>query len=137
MISLASNRRHIGDIVNALSIVNILLFVGVIIAHTKGVNVNFSPAFAEDGFCVSNKDEHVLLQSHALCFYEDTILAILLWFLASYVGKSVIPDSAVTQINKNALGCFIHGTAHLSIAYRDYNSGEHNCDQGATFILHI
>ena len=137
MINLASNRRHIGDIVNALSIVNILLFVGVIIAHAKGVNVNFSPAFAEDGFCVSNKDEHVLLQSHALCFYEDTILAILLWFLASYVGKSVIPDSAVTQINKNALGVFIHGTAHLSIAYRDYNSGEYYSDQGATFILHI
>ena len=42
-----------------------------------------------------------------MCYYSlflrryDTLLAILLWFLASYVGKSVIPDSAVTQKNKN------------------------------------
>ena len=74
MINLASSRRHIGDIVNTLSIVNILFYVAVIIAHAKGFDVNFSPAFAEDGFCVSNKAEHVLVQSHAISFYGNTIL---------------------------------------------------------------
>jgi len=126
MINLASPRRHIGDIVNTLSIVNILAYGAVIIAHAKGFDVNVSPAFAEDGFCVSNKGEHVLVQSHAICFYEDTILAILMVFLASYVGKNIIPDSAATLIKKNALGCLIHGGVHMSIAYRDYNKGNNS-----------
>jgi len=128
MINLASNGRHIGDIINGLSIANILLFVTVIIAHAKGFDVNFSPAFAEDGFCVSNKGDHVLMQSHAICFYEDTLLAIAMWFLASYVGRGIIPDSAAKLMKKNALGVFIHGAAHMSIAYRDYNEGNNSGD---------
>ena len=123
MINLASPRRHIGDIVNTLSIVNILLYVAVIIAHAKGFDVNFSPAFAEDGFCVCNKAEHVLVQSHAICFYEDTILALILVFLASYVGKNIIPDSAAALMKKNAFCCFTHGAVHMYAAYRDYNKG--------------
>merc|ERR1711936_1207682 len=68
MISLTSNKRHIGDLLNILNILQILLFISVIVAHARGFGVQFSPAFAEDGFCIANKDQHVLLQSHALCF---------------------------------------------------------------------
>ena len=135
MINLASNGRYIGDIINGLSIANILLFVTVIIAHAKGFDVNFSPAFAEDGFCVSNKGEHVLMQSHAICFYEDTLLAIAMWFLASYVGRGIIPDSAAKLMKKNALGVFIHGAAHMSIAYRDYNDGKPSYHKYTILIL--
>jgi len=129
MISLTSNKRHIGDLLNILNILQILLFISVIVAHARGFGVQFSPAFAEDGFCIANKDQHVLLQSHALCFYEDTVLAILIWFLASHVGKGIISDNDVSMLNKNALGCFFHGAAHMSLAYRDYISdGESSAD---------
>jgi len=123
MINLASPQRHIGDIVNILSIVNILAYGAVICAHAKGFDVNVSPAFAEDGYCISNKAEHVLVQSYAICFYEDTILAILMVFLASYVGKNIIPDSAAALMKKNAFCCFAHGCVHMYAVYRDYNKG--------------
>ena len=62
--------------------------------------VEFSPSFAQDGFCVSNKDGPVLMQSHALCFYEDTIFAILVWVLVNIIGKNMIPETDVASINR-------------------------------------
>jgi len=67
MVSLTSNKHYIGDTVHILSIVNIIIFIGFLIANAKGFGIDFSPAFAKDGYCVSNKDQHILLQSHAIC----------------------------------------------------------------------
>ena len=49
------NKRFIGDVVNGLVIVNTLVYIGFVVAHANGYGVDFSPSFAQDGFCVSNK----------------------------------------------------------------------------------
>ena len=66
----------------------------------SGFGVEFSPSFAKDGFCVSNKDGPVLMQSHALCFYEDTIFAILVWVLVNIIGKNMIPETDVALMTR-------------------------------------
>ena len=53
--SATPNKRFIGDVVNGLVIVNTLVYIGFIVAHANGFGVKFSPSFAQDGFCVSNK----------------------------------------------------------------------------------
>ena len=62
------------------------------------------------------------MQSHALCFYEDTIFAILIWVLVNIIGKNLLPESDVALMTRYAFSTFVHGCAHLSIAYRDYNA---------------
>ena len=119
----ANNKRFIGDLVNGLVVVNTLAYIGVIVAHANGFSIELSPSFAEDGFCVSNKDGSVLWQSHALCFYEDTVFALLVWFLVT-IGKDMLPEGDVTLMIRSALSTFIHGAAHLSLAYRDYTAGD-------------
>ena len=49
------NKRFIGDVVNGLVIVNTLVYIGFVVANANGFGVKFSPSFAQDGFCVSNK----------------------------------------------------------------------------------
>jgi len=114
------NKRFIGDVVNGLVVVNTLVYIGFIAAQANGFGVEFSPSFAQDGFCVSNKDGPVLMQSHALCFYEDTIFAILVWVLVNIIGKNMIPETDVALMTRYAFSTFVHGCAHLSLAYRDY-----------------
>jgi len=128
--SLPPNKRFVGDVVHLIVIANTLIYIGVIVAHANGFGVEFSPSFSQDGFCVSNKDQHVLWQSHALCFYEDTIFAILIWVLVNYVGKNMLPDSDVSLMSRHSISTFVHGVAHLSLAYRDY-SGELSTPQPA------
>ena len=70
------------------------------IISISGFGVEFSPSFAQDGFCVSNKDGPVLMQSHALCFYEDTIFAILVWVLVNIIGKNMIPETDVALMTR-------------------------------------
>merc|ERR1739847_241651 len=91
--SVTENKRSIGDAVNGLVIVNTLVYIGFIVAHANGFGVEFSPSFAQDGFCVSNKNGPVYMQSHALCFYEDTIFAIIVWFLVNIIGKDMVPEN--------------------------------------------
>ena len=52
-----------------------------------------------------------------MCFYEDTVLAIFIWFLLRYVGKGVIPDHQVSILNVYTASTFIHGLAHIAMAY--------------------
>ena len=115
-----NNKRFVGDVVNGLVIVNTLVYIGFIVAHANGFGVEFSPSFAQDGFCVSNKNGPVYMQSHALCFYEDTIFAIIVWFLVNIIGKDMVPENDVALMTRYAFSTFIHGCAHLSLAYRDY-----------------
>jgi len=116
------NNRLIGDIVNGLVIVNTLAYIGAIAANANGFGLNFSPSFSQDGFCVSNKDGPVFWQSHALCFYEDTFFAILLWVLVNVIGKNLLPSTDISMMTRYALSTFVHGCAHLSLAYRDYSA---------------
>ena len=40
------------------------------------------------------------MQSHALCFYEDTIFAILVWVLVNIIGKNMIPETDVALMTR-------------------------------------
>merc|ERR1712141_132565 len=64
----------------------------------------------------------ILMQSHALCFYEDTIFAILVWFLVNVIGKDMLPEADVTLMTRLAFATFVHGAAHVSEAYRNYTA---------------
>ena len=123
LITASNNKRFIGDLVNWLVVVNTLVYIGVIVAHANGFSIELSPSFAEDGFCVSNKDKSVLWQSHALCFYEDTVFALFLWLLIT-MGKDMLPEGDATLLTRSAVGTFVHGAAHMSLAYRDYTAGD-------------
>ena len=63
---------------------------------------------------------NVLIQSHAICFYEDTITAMIVYFLAGFVGKGRIADCHTSYQKRNAIVIFVHGVVHLGNAYRDY-----------------
>ena len=72
----------------------------ITIIWISGFGVEFSPSFAQHGFCVSNEDGPVFMQSHALCFYEDTIFAILIWVLGNIIGKNMISETDVALMNR-------------------------------------
>ena len=123
MLSFKSKTHWVGDAINVLSMANIAIYiVSLILAHTNKVSwISFSPAYAEDGFCVAGDTNNVLIQSHAICFYEDTITAIIIYFLAGLVGKRRIADCHISYQKRNAIAIFFHGVVHLGHAYRDYS----------------
>ena len=113
LITASNNKRFIGDLVNWLVVVNTLVYIGVIVAHANGFSIELSPSFAEDGFCVSNKDKSVLWQSHALCFYEDTVFALFLWLLIT-IGKDMLPEGDAALLTRSAVGTCTRGCPHVS-----------------------
>ena len=48
-----------GDLLHALTLLNNVIFVLVLIAQKNGLVDVLSPSFVEDGFCISNKDKSV------------------------------------------------------------------------------
>ena len=68
-----------GDMLNVFNIVNCLAFMGLVLAQHSGMIDIFNQSFVKDGFCVSNKDKSIYMQSHAMCFYADTAYALVLW----------------------------------------------------------
>ena len=83
----------------------------------------FSPSFLKDGFCLSNQDKSIWLQSHCLSFYIDTVYAVFLWLLTSYCTKGM-PESHYLPVKANIIGTFGHGCGHLYAALRDNYDGE-------------
>ena len=81
----------------------------------------FSKSFVRDGFCVSNQDKSVYVQSHAMCFYGDTVWAIVIWILTSMCSKGM-EEASLKSIKNQIIGVFGHGCAHMfiGISLRDY-----------------
>ena len=106
---------RIGDYTHGLVL---LLQIGFLYSMTS--KDLFSKSFIEDGFCVSNKENHYLYQSHALAFYSDTIFSIILF----YMYKNIKVDSNI-ETNNNLLepvkanigAIFFHGLGHLNLAF--------------------
>ena len=59
----------LGDAINLATTVNLIAYTLVIGGQHYGHFDVLSPSFVLDGFCVSNKDESLYVQSHALCLY--------------------------------------------------------------------
>lgn len=114
---------RLGDAANALVLVNTAAFLGAVVLHAFGRLHFFSASFLSEGFCVSFKDAP-LLQSHILCFYVDTISALILWRLArrSHAAKGSAPLASA------AMGVFGHGLAHLGL-WAGYMRGGGSVDQ--------
>ena len=74
----------LGNFLNVFHIVNTLAFMGVVLAQHDGkINV-LTPAYVRDGFCISNQDKSIWVQSHALSFYGDTVYSIVLLVLTKF-----------------------------------------------------
>ena len=110
----------IGDVANILNILNSIAFVVAAIAQYRGFIDIFSKSFVSDGFCVSNQDKSVYVQSHLLCFYADSAYAVVLWILTSMCATGMAEES-LQPVRQNILGIFFHGCGHMYIAFDKYN----------------
>jgi len=88
--------------------------------HYKFINA-LSPAVAQDGFCVSNKEQSVYMQSHALCLYGDTVFTVLL-FLIVKMDRSDQAAPAVAMIRPQLFAIFFHGCAHMFVGHKFENA---------------
>lgn len=109
-----------GDIANTFVLVNTAVFLAGVVANALGTVNFFSDSFMTDGFCVANKDTP-LLQSHMLCFYVDTVCAVVLTYLARR-HKGMHGYEPVAHA---PAGVFLHGLAHLGMwFFRDAEVSE-------------
>jgi hypothetical protein len=86
----------------------------MVAAQEAGLVDIMSASFLKDGFCVSNKDQSIYVQSHMLCFYGDTAFAILLYVLCK-LGEGNINQDALDFVKINILGIFGHGCGHFAL----------------------
>lgn len=100
---------RLGDVANVLVLTNTVVYLGAVLAHEFGFANFFSPSFLKDGFCVASKDQPIF-QSHALCFYVDTVCTLLLWYLSRRYAEMKGAD----RVSNAAAGVFIHGLLHLA-----------------------
>jgi hypothetical protein len=100
---------RVGDIANGLVLANTAAYLGAVLAHEYGFAAFFSPSFLADGFCIASKDRPVF-QSHALCFYVDTVCTLVLCGLSRRYAGMKGSDRPSTA----APGVFIHGLIHLA-----------------------
>mmetsp|Transcript_32510 Transcript_32510/g.108481 ORF Transcript_32510/g.108481 Transcript_32510/m.108481 type:complete len:204 (+) Transcript_32510:377-988(+) len=115
---------HPGDIAKCLIICLCVSFLAAITLHETGHLRIFSSSYLDDGFCVSNRDGHALLQGHALSFYADAATALMMFALV-HLGrhKAELSEAALTPVAKNAISLFGHGLGHAFLAARSLAAG--------------
>jgi len=104
-----------GDIVNGVVVANSVSFLCV-----QAFSNSFSKSFLDDGFCVSNKDKPILIQSHALSFYSDTIFSIILYYMYNNIAVDFDPinnKKLLEPVKANIIAVFSHGLGHLNLAF--------------------
>uniref|UniRef100_A0A7S1U6C8 Uncharacterized protein n=1 Tax=Phaeomonas parva TaxID=124430 RepID=A0A7S1U6C8_9STRA len=104
----ATTGLRVGDLIMLGSAILSIAFLMTVIAQDYGMIDLHSKDFMKDGFCVSNKDTP-LLQSHILCFYGDTIAALIL----GYLGYRYRDMQGAAPVKMGALATFMHGLGHL------------------------
>jgi len=110
---------RLGDIGNTYTIAQTFAFCAAIYAQSRGMIDIFSKQYVTDGFCVSNKDMSIYAQSHAMCFYGDTLGAILMYAVVKYSETyKYACKEALEPLKKNSFSIFAHGCAHLYIAFQ-------------------
>lgn len=113
------NYMRFGDIVNGIVVINNLSFL-----CTQAFTNTFSKSFLEDGFCVSNKDKSIFLQSHALAFYSDTIFTAILYYMYNNIpvdSNTVNNKKLLEPVKANIVAVFSHGLGHLNLAFNSKN----------------
>jgi len=112
------HRMRSGDVANWLALFATAGFFLAVVANELHYLQVFSTAWSADGFCISNKDLDPLLQSHAMCFYGDTVAAVLLWFTLRYSRQQGVAQRIVETLEPGVFGIFAHGCAHLWMGMR-------------------
>lgn len=113
--------RWLGDCINWAVLLNLLVYVLVVGANHYRIIDVLSPSFTSDGFCVSNKQHSIYVQSHALCLYGDSAFAALL-LLITLLDKAPHAARAVQTIRPHILGVVVHGAAHMFLAHKFENA---------------
>ena len=83
----------LGNVANTITIIASVIFLVLLVAQHDGSIDIFSKSFVEDGFCVSNKDKPIYMQSHAMCFYADTTIAILMYLTISMCAGNMSEET--------------------------------------------
>ena len=104
-----------GDIANTLNIINSVAFVVSVVAQHRGYINIFSESFVKDGFCVSNQDKSVYMQSHFMCFIADSAYSVVLWLFTAMCATGM-EEASVKPVRHNILGILFHGFGHLYVA---------------------
>jgi hypothetical protein len=73
----------------------------------------FGENWRKDGFCVSFKE--TAFNTHALCFYIDTVCSLIMWLLWRRCDQS---RSEFKILKNNIASVFFHGCAHLFIYFQ-------------------
>eukprot|EP00039_Didymoeca_costata_P025274 m.12820 g.12820 ORF g.12820 m.12820 type:complete len:292 (-) comp4735_c0_seq1:114-989(-) len=102
-----------GDIGKLVVIVLNVLFLSALLLQQFNFIDIFSPSYLEEGFCISNRDDSPLIQSHALSFYADAALALFMGYLVYKGPKYGLTEEALRPMSKNAVSLFGHGCGHL------------------------
>ena len=116
------NSTKVGDAINVLSIANMVCFVYLLHLQVSDKIELFSKSYMRDGFCVSGKDQPVWLQTHAMCFYEDTCWALAIYFTVTCFKSGMeSPDGQVIVelLRSSIFSVFMHGVAHLYIGLNE------------------
>lgn len=113
-----------GDVANVAQLLLGISFLGIVASHHAGRLDVLDPLIVKDGFCVSNQDRSVYAQSHALCFYSDTVMAVALFFLVRWAKTRIKSPEVLQPVAANIPGIFFHGAAHLWIGTSDSLGGE-------------
>jgi hypothetical protein len=107
------NWRQVGDIAHFLSIANTGLFAISVVKYSH-LEIFDQLLWRPDGFCVSNK-ESPYLNSHSLCFYVDTLSAILMTWIYFILRNKPGMEKANDFFKYGGLSTFGHGLAHFAI----------------------
>jgi hypothetical protein len=114
-----STSFFLGNVANTVMIINTLFFLLMMLFRPQTFGIG---QYARDGFCVSNFDatqpmKNQWTNSHALCFYVDTLAAGLLYYLATYCtpsspGTLKAAKSVQEKVTQNVPGILGHGLGH-------------------------
>ena len=70
--------KIVGDAAKSIVAVLTLLFLFLLMGHEFGVLDIFSTSYLTNGFCISNVGKSVTIQSHAISFYADSFMALIM-----------------------------------------------------------
>ena len=104
---------ELGQVVHGACLVAIFGYTLAVAAHALGFTTlsSFGAHWAEDGFCVSFKDDP-FMNSHMLCMFADSMFALILLYISLTSKKT-----GVREVRENVLSVFLHGMAHASLFF--------------------
>jgi hypothetical protein len=106
-------KMELGQVVHGACLVAIFGYTLAVAAHALGFATlsSFGEHWAEDGFCVSFKDDP-MMNSHMLCMFADSTFALILLYISLTSKKT-----GVREVRENVLSVFLHGMAHASLFF--------------------